>query len=125
MAQWTGEILTRTRSRSTDHNERLEPQLLRTVQSDNLDRLREIIEAAHLKNQLNENFLCIGLIHSSEKGRIGAIRYLLSQGAKPYGAAGNRLSPLLRAVERNHISIVQLLLAHGTDRETRDKKGRY
>lgn len=120
----SGEILTRTRSRSTDHNERLEPQLLRAAENDDTDRLREIVEAAQTKNQLNENFLRIGLMRSSEKGKINATQYLLSQGAQPDGNGGNRLSPLLRAVERNHVAIVQLLLAHGANRETRDKKGR-
>lgn len=124
MAQGAEEMLTRTRSRSTDHNDRLEPQLLRAAENDNLDRLREIVELARAKNQLHENFLRIGLMRSSEKGKVGATQYLLSQGAQPDGAAGNRLSPLLRAVERNHVAIVQLLLAHGADRETRDKKGR-
>lgn len=124
MTQRSGEILTRTRSRSTDHNERLEPQLLRAAESDNTDRLHEIVDAARTKNQLNENFLRIGLMRSSEKGKVAATQYLLSQGAKPDGAAGNRLSPLLRAVERNNVAIVQVLLAHGADKETRDKKGR-
>jgi len=34
------------------------------------------------------------------------------------------LSPLLRAVERNHIAIVHALLEHGASPETADKKGR-
>lgn len=116
--------MTRTRSRSTDHNERLEPQLLRAAENDDIDALAKIVAAARTKNQLNENFLRIGLMRSSEKGKINATQYLLSQGAQPNGGSGNRLSPLLRAVERNHIAICQLLLAHGADRETRDKKGR-
>jgi len=120
----SGEILSRTRSRSTDHNERLEPQLLRAAEADNVDKLRQIIEAAKIKNQLSDNFLRIGLMRSAEKGKIGATQYLLTQGARPDGAAGNRLSPLLRAVERNHIAIVQLLLEHGANPETADKKGR-
>jgi ankyrin repeat protein len=119
-----GEILTRSRSRSTDHNERLEPQLLRAAENDDVDLLSKIIDAARIKNQLSENFLRIGLMRSSEKGKISTTQYLLAQGAKPDGAPGNRLSPLLRAVERNHIAIVQLLLEHGANPETADKKGR-
>lgn len=121
-----GPSLTRTRSRSTDgsHNERLEPQLLRAAESDDVDLLGKIIDSARSKNQLSENFLRIGLMRSSEKGKIGTTQYLLAQGAKPDGAAGNRLSPLLRAVEKNHIAIVQLLLEHGANPETADKKGR-
>ena len=118
------EPMIRSRSMSTDHNERLEPQLLRAAENDDTDKLREIVDAARARNQLNENFLRIGLMRSSEKGGVEATRYLLSQGAKPNGADRNRLSPLLRAVERNHIAIVKLLLAHGADRDTKDKKGR-
>jgi ankyrin repeat protein len=123
-----GERLTRKRtgSRSSDgsHNERLEPQLLRAAESDEVDLLSKIIESARSKNQLSENFLRIGLMRSSEKGKVGTTQYLLAQGALPDGAAGNRLPPLLRAVEKNHIAIVQLLLEHGANTETADKKGR-
>jgi ankyrin repeat protein len=100
----------------------LEPHLLRAAENDDVERLREIVELAREKKQLNDNFLRIGLMRSSEKGKVGATQYLLSQGAQPDSVGtGNRLSPLLRAVERNHIAIVQLLLGHGANRETRDK----
>ena len=114
-------FLTRSRSRSTDNNDRLEPHLLRAAENDDVERLREIVELARDKKQLNDNFLRIGLMRSSEKGKVGSTQYLLSQGAQPDGGTGNRLSPLLRAVERNHIAIVQLLLGHGANRETVDK----
>lgn len=120
-----GEVLTRTRSRSTDNNkERLEPELLKAVEADDVESLRQILVKAREKKQLNENFLRVGLMRSSEKGKVGATQYLLSQGANPNGAIGNRLSPLLRAIEANHAAIAFLLLAHGADRETQDKKGR-
>jgi ankyrin repeat protein len=117
------EGLTRSRSRSTDQNERLEPQLLRAAENDDVELLSKIIDAARIKNQLSDNFLRIGLMRSSEKGKINTTQYLLAQGAQPDGAPGNRLSPLLRAVERNHIAIVQLLLEHANP-DTADKKGR-
>lgn len=123
-----GERLTRSRSRSSDHNERLEPRLLRAAESDDVELLGQIVSAARSKQQLSDAFLRIGLMRSSEKGKIHATRFLLAQGARPDGDAalgsGKRLSPLLRAVERNHVAIVQLLLEHGADMETADKKGR-
>jgi len=122
-----GEQLSRSRSRSSDHNERLEPQLLRAVETDDVPRLQKILDAAKTKGQLNENFLRIGLMRSSEKGKINATRFLLDHGALPDGGGsggGNRLSPLLRAVERNHIPIVHMLLEAGASPETSDKKGR-
>jgi ankyrin repeat protein len=124
MVQGSEEILERRQSPSSDHNERLEPQLLRAAENDDIDLLRKIIDAARVKEQLNENFLRIALMRSSEKGKIGATQYLLSQGAPPDGAVGNRLSPLLRAVQSNNVAIVQLLLAHGANPEAADKKGR-
>lgn len=120
----TGELLSRSRSRSSDHNERLEPQLLRAAENDDVEKLCQIVDAAKTKGQLSENFLRIGLVRSSEKGKIGATQYLLTQGAQPDGATGNRLSPLMKAVERNNIGIVHLLLEHGANPETADKKGR-
>jgi ankyrin repeat protein len=119
-----GETLTRTRSRSTDHTERLEPQLLRAAENDNVDKLRDLLASAKLKGQLQEHHLRIALMRSSEKGKVAATTFLLSEGAPPDGAPGNRLSPLLRAVERNHIAIVAALLEHGANPETADKKGR-
>ncbi|TVY84958.1 Ankyrin-3 [Lachnellula suecica] len=120
----TGDTLTRSRSRSTDHNERLEPQLLRAAENDDVERLRELIQSAQIKGQLREHHLRIALMRSSEKGKIGTTKYLLSEGAPPDGASGNRLSPLLRAVEQKHTAIVHLLLEHGANTETVDKKGR-
>ena len=119
-----GEDLTRTRSRSTDHTERLEPQLLRAAENDNTDKLRDLLESARHKGQLQEHHLRIALTRSSEKGKVSATKFLLSEGAPPDGAAGNRLSPLLRAVDRNHIAIVAALLEHGANPQTADKKGR-
>ena len=124
MAQGSEETLARTRSRSSDQNERLEPQLLRAAENDDTELLRQIIDAARIKGQLNENFLSIALMRSSEKGKISATQCLLSQGARPDGAVVNRLSPLLRAVQSNNVAIVQLLLSHGADPEAADKKGR-
>jgi ankyrin repeat protein len=124
MADGAGDTLARSRSRSSDHNERLEPHLLRAAENDNVESLGKIIDAARKKGQFSENLLRIGLMRSSEKGGIGATEFLLSQGAKPDGAVGNRLSPLLRAVEHNNVAIVKVLLAYGANPEARGKRGR-
>lgn len=140
----TGESLQRLRRASFDASGRLEPQLLRAAEDDNVDLLRQIIDFAKAKEQLSDNFLRIGLMRSSEKGKLNATRYLLERGAPANGAQGNRLSPLLLAVERhdtskekveslhsarkeekrNNLPIIQLLLQYKTDLETVDKKGR-
>lgn len=124
MTDSVGDKLARTRSRSSDHNERLEPHLLRAAEGNNVAQLEKVIEDAKKKGQLNENFLRIGLMRSSEKGAVGATLYLLDQGAEPNGAVGNRLSPLLRAVEHNNVAIVKILLEHGAHPEARGKRGR-
>ena len=140
MAQ-TGEPLSRSRSRSSDQNERLEPQLLKAAEADDVEALRIIIDAADARKQLGDNFLRIALMRSSEKGKVNATRYLLERGAPPNGALGNRLSPLLLAIEghdtpvgkgeegkggrlRNNTEVIQVLLEYGADTETADKKGR-
>ncbi|KAG9229894.1 putative ankyrin repeat protein [Amylocarpus encephaloides] len=119
-----GEPLARARSRSTDNAERIEPHLLRAAENDDEAKLKALVEGARAKGQLRDHHLRIALMRSSEKGKINATTYLLSEGAPPDGVVGNRLGPLLRAVERNHIKIVRALLQHGADPETRDKKGR-
>ncbi|OJK04407.1 hypothetical protein ASPACDRAFT_20712 [Aspergillus aculeatus ATCC 16872] len=115
-----------SRSRSSiasDSHDRLEPRLLRAVESDQFATLQAIVELARENGQLNDTFLRIGLMRSCERGSIAATEYLLQIGAKT-DVASNRPSPLLRAVERNHVRIVQLLLDHGASTETPDKKGR-
>lgn len=110
---------------SSDHNERFEPQVLRAVESDNVELLRTIVAAARAKGQLNDNFLRIALMRGSEKGKINATEYLLKEGAPPDSAPGNnRPAPLLRAVERDQTAIVKLLLNYGANSEAKDKKGR-
>lgn len=102
-------------------NERLEPQILRAVEDDDVLRLSQIIITSRAQGRLNDQLLSIALTRSAEKGKLGATQYLLEQGANVVGA---RVTPLLKAVEKNNVAIVQLLLRHGADVETRDKKGR-
>ncbi|RDL32991.1 Ankyrin repeat-containing protein [Venustampulla echinocandica] len=115
---------TRSRSRSTDHTERLEPQLLRAAENDDVERIRTLIDESRTRGQLQDHHMRITLMRSSEKGKAAVTRYLLSQGAPAGAAPGSRQSPLLRAVERDHAAIVHLLLEHGANPETADKKGR-
>lgn len=124
MSHLEGERRLSSTSKSSDHNERLEPHLLRAAQDDDVEKLQQILEAARTRKQLDENFLQKGLIRSSERGKLAATQFLLENGASPDGAAGNRAPPLLKAVERNNIGIVHLLLKHGANPETADKKGR-
>ncbi|QRD91476.1 ankyrin [Aspergillus flavus] len=125
-----------SRSRSSiasDSGDRLEPRLLRAAENDSVEALRRIIELAHENGQYSDNFLRVGLMRSCERGCIAATQYLLDLlcmnlkdgNSQPSPlAANNRPSPLLRAVERNHVRIVQLLLDYGAPLETTDKDGR-
>ncbi|EAW07385.1 ankyrin repeat protein [Aspergillus clavatus NRRL 1] len=115
-----------SRSRSSvasDSHDRLEPQLLRAAEHDDVETLRQTVALARENGQLSDNFLRVGLMRACERGSVAATQYLLSQGART-DVAGHRLSPLLRAVERNHVRIVQLLLDYGASPATADKKGR-
>jgi ankyrin repeat protein len=110
---------------TNDYKERLEPRLLRAIELDDAEALRNIIGEAKEKGQLTQSFLGIGLMRSSEKGKISATRFLLEQGARADGATtGKRLSPLMRAVEKDHVAIVQVLLEHKANPNVTDKDGR-
>ncbi|THC95621.1 hypothetical protein EYZ11_004883 [Aspergillus tanneri] len=115
-----------SRSRSSvasDGHDRLEPRLLRAVEHDDVETLRQVVNLARENGQFSDNFLRVGLMRGCDRDKIAATQYLLGLGAKT-DVHGKRLSPLLRAVERNHPRIVRLLLDHGASPETTDKKGR-
>ncbi|TVY37959.1 Ankyrin [Lachnellula occidentalis] len=118
-----GKHATRSRSRSTDHNERLQPQILNAAGTDDVEKLSRLIEAAKSTEQRDE-YLRIALVRSADKGNIATTKYILSIGAPPNATTENRLPPLLRAIEQDHTAIVHILLEHGADPETADKKCR-
>ncbi|KAF2750062.1 hypothetical protein M011DRAFT_229081 [Sporormia fimetaria CBS 119925] len=108
----------RSPSRSSDggsqHQVRAEPRLLKAIDSpDTSDDAIAIIEYAKAHKQPYDHLLRIGLQRAAERGNTYVAEYLLKNGAKADGAAGGRVSPLLKAVEKNHLSTVQLLLKHG------------
>lgn len=118
--------MSRSRSRSSlgsDYHDRLEPRLLRAAENNDTNDLKQILDAARANGQFSPTFLGIGLMRSSERGCIEATQFLLREGAN-VDVAGNRVSPLFRAVERNHVGIVRLLLESGACPETKDKEGR-
>lgn len=108
---------------TSDGHERLEPRLLRAAEHDDVESLKKIIGLAKEYGHLNDNFLRIAVMRSAERGCVAATEFLLQVGAKT-DVAGNRLSPLLRAVERDHYQIVRLLLDHGASSDSTDKEGR-
>ena len=108
---------------NSDGHERLEPRLLRAAENDDAESLRKVVALAREYGQFNDNFLRVGLMRSAERGCVSATEFLLTQGAKT-DVASNRLSPLLRAVERDHYQIVRLLLDHGASSDSTDKEGR-
>ncbi|KAJ5574827.1 hypothetical protein N7450_008726 [Penicillium hetheringtonii] len=110
-------------SMTSDGHERLEPRLLRAAENDDVESLQRVISLAKEYGHFNDNFLRIAVMRSAERGCIAATEFLLKIGAKT-DVAGNRLSPLLRAVERDHYQIVRLLLDHGALSDSADKEGR-
>ena len=126
-----------SRSRSSmasDSHDRLEPRLQKAAETNDLESLSHVTNTARENGQLTDDFLRVGLMRSAERGRIEATHFLLRLGAKADVTpnvntntgpnTGNRASPLLRAVERNHVRVVQLLLDHGASTETMDREGR-
>ncbi|KAJ5767325.1 uncharacterized protein N7511_004941 [Penicillium nucicola] len=112
-----------SRSSLTSDHERLEPRLLRAAETNDPEALAHTITLARETNQLNDQFLRIGLMRSAERANAAATKYLLSIGAKT-DVTSNKLSPLHRAVERNHYDIVELLLDAGASADCVDKEGR-
>jgi ankyrin repeat protein/Mg2+ and Co2+ transporter CorA len=108
---------------ASDGHERLEPRLLRAAENDDTEALRTVIALAREYNQFSDNFLRVAVMRSAERGSVAATEFLLQLGAKT-DVTGNRPSPLLRAVERDHYQIVRLLLDHGASPDTTDKEGR-
>ncbi|KAJ5082705.1 hypothetical protein N7532_011748 [Penicillium argentinense] len=113
----------RSSSMTSDGHERLEPRLLRAAEHDDIDSLQKILTLAKEYGQFGDNFLRVGVMRSAERGSVAATEFLLKAGAKT-DVTGNRLSPLLRAVERDHYQIVRLLLDHGASPDSTDKEGR-
>ncbi|KAL4934812.1 hypothetical protein BDV06DRAFT_217862 [Aspergillus oleicola] len=123
---------------TSSSHDRLEPRLLKACASDALDDLREVVATARENGQLTEAFLRVGLMRACERGSLGVVAELLKIGAKAdlhqnnakdgqgNNAGGGRVtaSPLLKAVERNHVRILQILLDYGASTEGRDRKGR-
>ncbi|KAL3485526.1 hypothetical protein BJX62DRAFT_217054 [Aspergillus germanicus] len=137
---------------SSSHNDRLEPRLLKAAATDNLEDLKDAVATAQDTGQCTEGFLRVGLMRAAEKGSVRATKFLLSvqfststntkkdtsakndeggdiTGKKANGGgngnAGRVLpSPLLKAVEKNHIQVVKLLLEAKVSTEGVDRKGR-
>ncbi|KAF2715349.1 hypothetical protein K504DRAFT_469594 [Pleomassaria siparia CBS 279.74] len=122
--------MARSPSRSSDggnstHKDRPEPRLLKAIEEKKNEDAIAIIEHARAKGQPVEHLLRIGLMRCAERGNAVVAEYLLRQGAKPDGAPGGKASPiLLRAVEKNNVGIVQLLLKFGGHVDVADKQGR-
>ncbi|KAF2128585.1 hypothetical protein P153DRAFT_293388 [Dothidotthia symphoricarpi CBS 119687] len=121
--------MTRSPSRSTDGggdpaNHRVEPRLLKAIIEQHNEDVVAIIEQAKSKSQPIDHLLRLGLMRAAERGNTYVVEYLLKSGAKPDGAPGGRVSPLLKAVEENHAGVVQLLLKSGGYADAQDKQGR-
>ena len=124
----------RSPSRSSDGGEsakysRVEPRLLNAIEKSNHAEVITIIEEAKAKAQPIEHLLRIGLMRAVERTNVELAEYFLQNGAKPDGAPGGRLSPLLKAIERKAIEsdqekMVKLLLRFGGDVDAHDKQGR-
>ncbi|KKK18050.1 hypothetical protein ARAM_000740 [Aspergillus rambellii] len=122
---------------ASSSHDRLEPRLLKAAANDQIEDLREVVATARESGQLTEAFLKVGLLRACERGSAGATQYLLSalgnhanreeknSGTGVGNATVSALaSSLLRAVEKNHVRVVQLLLDYGASPEAVDREGR-
>lgn len=72
-------------------NDRLEPRLLRAIEANDENRVKDIIQEARAISYSNPYFLSIGLVRACDKNLVGIARLLLSQGADPNYVSGNKL----------------------------------
>lgn len=124
----------RSPSRSSDGGEsakhaRVEPRLLNAIEKKQHGEVIAIIEEAKAKAQPIEHLLRIGLMRAVERTNVELAEYMLQSGAKPDGAPGGRLSPLLKAIEKkatddDQEKMVKLLLRFGGNVDAHDKQGR-
>ncbi|KXT03866.1 hypothetical protein AC578_8935 [Pseudocercospora eumusae] len=105
-------------------HDRPEPRLLRAVEANDILNIRHVIEEARDHRQLSRNLLSIGLIRACDKDLPDVASFLLSEGADPDYASGNKPPALLRAAEYGLTRITETLLDHGADIEAREKKRR-
>lgn len=116
----------RSPSRSSDGGgpTRVEPLFLSAIEKKRHGEVIAIIEEAKAKAQPIEHLLRIGLMRAVQRTSIEIAEYLLESGAKPDGAPGGRISPVLTAVEKNSPALLQLLLRFGGNVDAQDKQGR-
>ncbi|KAL8717878.1 MAG: hypothetical protein Q9225_004931 [Loekoesia sp. 1 TL-2023] len=107
---------------ASDHYVRAEPRLLKAIEEGKNADVGNIVEGARSQGQSVDHLLRIGLMRAVERNNIGAAEYL-ALGTSP-DSLPNRVSPLMRAVEKNHVAIVSLLLSHGANIDSADKQGR-
>ncbi|KAL4787445.1 hypothetical protein BJX76DRAFT_363385 [Aspergillus varians] len=102
---------------TSSSHDRLEPRLLKAAASDALEDLHEVVATARENGQLTDGFLRVGLMRACERGSI-------AQGNNTGGGGRVTASPLLKAVEKNHVRIAQVLLDYGASTEIGDREGR-
>ncbi|PPJ50203.1 hypothetical protein CBER1_05203 [Cercospora berteroae] len=105
-------------------NLRPEPRLLKAVEQNDVFKVREVIEDAQHERHFGRTLLSVGLVRACDKGHVEVARYLLTRGADPEYASGNKLPAILRAAERGQTELVEVLIDHRANMEAMDKKGR-
>ena len=111
------------RSGNSSHD-RLEPKLLRAVEANSVPEVKDVLDQAQARSQCNDTFLSIGLVRACDRGLPDIARFLLSHGANPDFASGNKPPSLLRAAEYGLADVSKALIDFNANLEACDKKGR-
>ena len=100
----------------------LKMDLIESVRSNNLDRVRLLVEQGADKDKVDSDGWT-PLFWASEEGHLDVAQYLVEQGATLDKASNNGYTPLSRATIRGHFELARYLLEQGADRDQANNQG--
>ena len=117
---WSSLLLIRNREEQQErkliNSACLKMDLITAVETNNLERVRLLVEQGADKDQRDEDG-CTPLYWASVQGRLEAAQYLVEQGSTLDKATDSGETPLSRATIHGHLELARYLLEQGADRD--------
>ena len=102
----------------------LKMDLITAVQTNDLERVRLLVEQGDDKDQVNNSDGYTPLWWASYLGHFLATQYLVEQGVTLEKVDNNSWTPLIIATIRGHLDVCRYLLEQGADRDKAGNSGR-